>query len=52
MVNKIDKTIKLLNLLDVKGYENCAIVVACINELNQMKEAISRGNTVDESRAN
>ena len=35
----------LLGMLQVKGYENCAIVVACINEVNELrKEAKGHGN--------
>lgn len=44
MEEKIDKVVKLLGMLQVTGYDNCAIIVASINELNQLKrEVISNG---------
>ena len=44
MEGKIDKVVKLLGMLQVTGYDNCAIIVASINELNQLKrEVISNG---------
>lgn len=44
MEEKIDKVVKLLGMLQVIGYDNCAIIVASINELNQLKrEVISNG---------
>ena len=44
MGEKIDKVVKLLGMLQVTGYDNCAIIVASINELNQLKrEVISNG---------
>ena len=44
MEEKIDKIVKLLGMLQVTGYDNCAIIVASINELNQLKrEVISNG---------
>lgn len=46
MEERIDKVVKLLNMLDVKGYDNCAIVVACINEVNAIKKEVhSLGNS-------
>ena len=49
---RLNKVVQLLNMLDVKGYENCAIVVACINEINKVKEGVNRiGNSNSESRA-
>ena len=49
---RLNKVVQLLNMLDVKGYENCAIVVACINEINKVKEGVSQiGNSNSESRA-
>ena len=46
MEAKLDKIIQLLNMLDVKGYNNCAIVVACINEVNAIKKEVhSLGNS-------
>lgn len=52
MEERLNKVVQLLNMLDVKGYDNCAIVVACINEVNAVKrEANSFGNTNNESRA-
>lgn len=45
MQEKLDKIVQLLGMLQVKGYENCAIVVACINEVNELrKEAKGHGN--------
>lgn len=45
MREKLDKIVQLLGMLQVKGYENCAIVVACINEVNELrKEATGHGN--------
>ena len=44
MEEKIDKVVKLLGMLQVTGYDNCAIIIASINELNQLKrEVISNG---------
>ena len=52
MEASLDKVVQLLNMLQVKGYENCAIVVACINEINKVKEGVSKiGNPNIESRA-
>lgn len=52
MEASLDKVVQLLNMLRVKGYENCAIVVACINEINKVKEGVSKiGNPNIESRA-
>ena len=49
---RLNKVVQLLNMLDVKGYGNCAIVVACINEINKVKEGVSQiGNSNSESRA-
>ena len=49
---RLNKVVQLLNMLRVKGYENCAIVVACINEINKVKEGVSQiGNSNSESRA-
>lgn len=45
MIETLNKVIQLLNMLDVKGYDNCAIVVACINEINSVKKEVdSIGN--------
>ena len=44
MEETINKVVKLLGMLQVTGYDNCAIIVASINELNQLKrEVISNG---------
>lgn len=44
MEEKIDKVVRLLGMLHVTGYDNCAIIVASINELNQLKrEVVSNG---------
>ena len=52
MEERLNKVVQLLNMLAVKGYENCAIVVACINEINKVKEGVSQiGNSNSESRA-
>lgn len=52
MEERLNKVVQLLNMLQVKGYENCAIVVACINEINKVKEGVSQiGNSNSESRA-
>ena len=49
---RLNKVVQLLNMLQVKGYENCAIVVACINEINKVKEGVNQiGNSNSESRA-
>ena len=49
---RLNKVVQLLNMLDVKGYENCAIVVACINEINKVKEGVNQiGDSNSESRA-
>lgn len=51
MVEKCDKIVKLLGMLQVQGYENCAIVVACINEVNQIKKEVATyGNTNSQPR--
>ena len=51
MEASLDKVVQLLNMLQVKGYENCAIVVACINEINNVKEGVNQiGNSNSESR--
>ena len=52
MEERLNKVVQLLNMLQVKGYESCAIVVACINEINKVKEGVSQiGNSNSESRA-
>ena len=52
MEERLNRVVQLLNMLRVKGYENCAIVVACINEINKVKEGVSQiGNANSESRA-
>ena len=49
---RLNKVVQLLNMLDVKGYDNCAIVVACINEVNAVKKEVnSFGNADNKSRA-
>ena len=49
---RLNKVVQLLNMLDVKGYENCAIVVACINEINKVKAGVNQiGDSNSESRA-
>ena len=49
---RLNKVVQLLNMLDVKGYENCTIVVACINEINKVKEGVNQiGDSNSESRA-
>lgn len=52
MEHKLTKIAQLLGMLEVKGYDNCAIVVACINEINSIKEEVkSLGNSNFESRS-
>ena len=52
MEERLNKVVQLLNMLDVKGYNNCAIVVACINEVNAVKREVnSFGNADNKSRA-
>ena len=52
MEDRLNNVVQLLNMLQVKGYENCAAVVACINEINKVKEGVSQiGNSNSESRA-
>ena len=52
MEEKLNKVVQLLNMLDVKGYDNCAIVVAFINEVNAVKREVnSFGNADNKSRA-
>ena len=52
MEASLDKVVQLLNMLQVNGYENCAIVVSCINEINKVKEGVSQiGNSNSESRS-
>ena len=47
MEEKINKVVKLLGMLQVIGYDNCAIVVASINELNQLKKEVMSNGTAD-----
>lgn len=47
MQEKLDKIVQLLGMLQVKGYENCAIVVACINECNALKEEVAANGDAD-----
>lgn len=47
MEERINKVVKLLGMLQVTGYDNCAIVVASINELNQLKKEVMSNGTAD-----
>ena len=47
MEEKIDKVVKLLGMLQVTGYDNCAIIVASINELNQLKREVTSNGTAN-----
>lgn len=41
MIESLDKVVQMLGMLKVSGYDNCAIVVACINEINNVKKEVS-----------
>lgn len=41
MVESLNKVVQMLGMLKVSGYDNCAIIVACINEINNVKKEVS-----------
>ena len=41
MIESLDKVVQMLGMLKVSGYDNCAIIVACINEINNVKKEVS-----------
>lgn len=47
MQEKLDHMVQLLGMLQVSGYQNCAIVVACINECNALKEEVAAHGDAD-----
>ena len=47
MQERLDKIVQLLEMLQVSGYQNCAIVVACINECNALKEEVAAHGDAD-----
>lgn len=47
MQERLDKIVQLLGMLQVSGYQSCAIVVACINECNALKEEVAAHGDTD-----